>query len=628
MVARRRRFENGARRILRAGMLALVLAPVACDGGPAGIGDGDVKIVEVAPEARSVVVGDTIRFTATARRADGSAVPAAQMAWSSGDTEVATLTGQGSTALVRAVGIGTVRISAAVGGRAGSVWLTVAEAPPVPATVTITPASPTVRVGGQLTLTAVLLTADGEVVEGHEITWSSQRPWLATIQAGDTNGKAVITGLQAGVATIVARGAGLENGIELAVTAAEPVAAYLEISPAALTVQEGDQGAVRAVLRAEDGTVIEGRPVTWSSQAPTTASVTAIDVPGHAVVSGHLAGSTTVVAQAEGLEASIPVAVTPRLTVSAMEMRPESLVVETGSTVTLRVHAWGADGSWIPDVPATWVSFSPTVVSVSGSGSSVQVTGLREGTAEIQAAAGGKVAKATLTVRNAAQVGYLIVTPRQVGLWERSAFRFTAAVLGPTGVELPGQPVAWAVEDPSVATIEADGLLMALRPGTTRVFARSGGKQGEAALRVYPIPGERMVFDLSPIEDPAGGGFRPQVALPSTTWTDPTGVTHTAHRYLVGGVMELARDGGSRWTQTLEVESLVILPTGSKVVARTTLADHGTFGFGWDDPWSFIYTSDETPGLRFESRMPEAGRMIVAQPIAGLPVMGYVWRMR
>ncbi len=626
MGARKGSLEN--RGSVRALLLALALSPVACDGGPAGIGDGDVRIVEVLPQNRSVVVGDTIRFTATARRVDGSAVPGTSVAWTSGDDAVAVLTGQGSTALVRATGVGSARITAAVAGRSGSVWLSVTEAPPVPATVVITPTSPTVRVGQQLTLYAAVLTADGEVVEGHEITWSSQRPWLASVQAGPANGTAVITGVQSGVATIVARGAGLEMGIELTVTATEPVPATLEVSPSSLALSEGDQAAVRAVLRAADGSVIEGPSVTWSSPAPQTATVTAIDVPGHAMVSGHLAGSTTIVARSGGLEASAPVTVTPRLVVIRMEMHPETLVVATGSTVTLTVHAWGADGSWIPDVPATWSNFSPTVVSVSGSGSSVQVTGLREGTAEILATAGSASAKATLTVRNAGQVGYVVVTPRQTGAWERSAFRFTAAVLGPNGAELPGQPVTWAVEDPSVATIEADGLLMTLRSGTTRVFARSGGKQGEATIRVYAVPGDRMVFDLSPIEDPAGGGFRPQVALPDTTWTDPTGVTHTAHRYLIGGVMELVRNGGSRWTQTLDVESMVILPTGPKIVGRTTLADHGTYGFGVPEPWNFIYTSDETPGLRFESRMAEAGRMIVAQPIAGLPINGYVWRLR
>lgn len=627
MGAEKGSFEDRGRGTLRTVLLSLALASTACDGGPAGIGDGHVQTVEVAPQGRSVVVGDTIRFTATARRADGSAVPGAPVVWSSGNDEVSRLTGQGSTALVRAVGTGTVRISAAVGGRAGSVWLTVAEPPPVPATVVITPASPTVRIGEQVNLTAVVLTADGQVTEGHEITWSSQRPWLASVQAGETNGQALITGLQAGVATIVARGAGLENGIELTVAATGPAAARLEISPVAMTVREGDQSAVRAVLRAADGSVIEGRSVTWESEAPATASVAGVEAPGHAVVTGHLAGSTTIVARAEGLEASIPVAVTTRLVVSHMEMRPPTLVVETGGTVTLSVHAWGADGSWIPDVPATWFNFSPTVVSVTGSGSNVQITGLREGTAEVMAAAGSASARATLTVRDAAQVGYVIVSPSQTGVWERSAFRFTGAVLGPTGGELPGQPVAWAVEDLSVATIEADGLLMALRPGTTRVFARSGGKQGQATLRVYSIPGDRMVFDLSATEDPAGG-LRPQVALPDTTWTDPTGVTHTAYRFLVGGVMELMRNNGSRWTQTLDVESVIMLSTGPKVVSRTMLTDHGTFGFGASDPWNFVYTSDETRGLRFESTMPEAGRMIVAQPIAGLPVNGYVWRLR
>ena len=73
MGARKGSLEN--RGSVRALLLALALSPVACDGGPAGIGDGDVRIVEVLPQNRSVVVGDTIRFTATVRRVDGSAVP-------------------------------------------------------------------------------------------------------------------------------------------------------------------------------------------------------------------------------------------------------------------------------------------------------------------------------------------------------------------------------------------------------------------------------------------------------------------------------------------------------------------------------------------------------------------------
>lgn len=615
-----------ARRAILTGALALLPALTACDDDPAGLGEREVRTVEVGPAGQAVVVGDTVRFTATARAADGSTVDDVQVQWTTGDDEVATVTGQGGTALVRAVGVGNVLVKASAGGRWGMVYLSVAEAPPVPVTIEITPSAPTVEVGGEIILTAVLKTAEDEVVEGHEITWSSQRPWIAAVQEGDVPGQVVVTALQPGAATIVARGAGLENGMQVTVTSPEPVAATLEVTPAAATVPEGQEIALQAVLRAADGSALHGRPITWTSQAPATASVTPIEAPGHAVVAGHDAGTATIVARAEGLEASAVVTVTPALVLSGMEMRPDTLVLETNVTATLGVHAWGPDGAWFPDPPATWVNFDPTVVSVIGSGPTAQVTGLREGTARIVASAGGASATAIVIVRDAGPVGQVVVTPTSAGVWKGSLYRLTARVLDTNGVEMSGHPVAWSVEDASVATIEADGLMLTLEPGTTRVFARSGGKEGVSTIRVYATPTGRMVLDLSPQEAPTGE-WRPEVALPDTTWTDPTGATHTAHRFLVGGVLDIG-ETPSRWTQTLEVETVVVLATGPKVVSRTTLADHGTFGYGWDDPWRFHYRSEETPTYTFESRMIEAGRMIVRQAVAGAPLTFFVWLLR
>lgn len=73
---------------------------------------------------------------------------------------------------------------------------------------------------------------------------------------------------------------------------------------------------------------------------------------------------------------------------------------------------------------------------------------------------------------------------------------------------------------------------------------------------------------------------------------------------------------------------MVILPGGLKVVARTLLTDRGTWGFGFDDPWHLSFTSTERPGYAFEGSMPEAGRFVVRQTLAGASTQDFVWLLR
>src|SRR2546427_8743647 len=68
-------------------------------------------------------------------------------------------------------------------------------------TVTVSPAAPSVAVGGTLLLTATPKDANGNPLTGRTVTWASSAPAVATVSS-----TGLVTGMAAGAATITADG--------------------------------------------------------------------------------------------------------------------------------------------------------------------------------------------------------------------------------------------------------------------------------------------------------------------------------------------------------------------------------------------------------------------------------------
>lgn len=86
-----------------------------------------VAAVDVTPAADTVHPGDTRRFAATPRDADGNFLPGRVVTWATSDAAVATVD---ATGLVTAVAIGAAAITATSEGRNGTAALVVVAAPP------------------------------------------------------------------------------------------------------------------------------------------------------------------------------------------------------------------------------------------------------------------------------------------------------------------------------------------------------------------------------------------------------------------------------------------------------------------------------------------------------------------
>jgi uncharacterized protein YjdB len=240
-----------------------------------------VASVTVSPASSSIQVGATAQLTAVTRDASNNVLSGRAVVWTSASTSIATVN---STGLVTAVGGGTTNITASSEGVTGQSTVTV-TVPVVPvASVTISPATANVRVGGSVQLSAVTRDANNAVLTGRAINWTSANPAVASVSSSG-----LVSGVGAGSTSVSATSEGIVGTAAITVTIV-PVAS-VSVSPAAPSIQVGGQVQLSAVTRDSAGNVLTGRTVTWSSSNATFATVST-----SGLVMGVAAGNTTITA--------------------------------------------------------------------------------------------------------------------------------------------------------------------------------------------------------------------------------------------------------------------------------------------------------------------------------------------
>src|SRR5207244_3536219 len=161
--------------------------------------------------------------------------------WSSSNNAIASVNGSGLVTGVAAGG--PVTITATSEGQSGTASITVAGAPV--ASVTVTPASASVQAGQTGQLTATLKDANGNILTGRTVTWSSNNTSVATV-----NNTGLVTTKVAGSATITATSEGQSGTSSITVTPV-PVAS-VTVAPATASVPTG--GTVQLTATPKDAT--------------------------------------------------------------------------------------------------------------------------------------------------------------------------------------------------------------------------------------------------------------------------------------------------------------------------------------------------------------------------------------
>jgi len=338
-----------------------------------------VASVTVNPATASLTVGQTVQLTATPKDANGNPLTGRTITWSSSDNTIATVNGSG---LVTGVGAGgPVTITATSQGQSGTATVNVTVAPV--ASVTVAPSSANIAITGTVQLTATPKDANGNPLTGRAITWSSSDNTIATV-----NGSGVVTGVAAGSVTITATSEG-KSGTASVTVAGAPVAS-VTLTPASASLQAGQTQQLTATLKDANGNILTGRPVTWSSNSTSVATVSS-----SGLVTAKVAGSATITATSEGQSGTSAITVTPA-PVASVTVTPASASVAVGGTVQLTATPKDANGNPLTGRVITWQSSDNTIASVNGSG---LVTGVAAGgPVTITATSEGKSGTSAVTV--------------------------------------------------------------------------------------------------------------------------------------------------------------------------------------------------------------------------------------
>ncbi len=221
----------------------------------------------------------------------------------------------------------------------------------------------------------------------------------------------------------------------------------------------GEMIQLTASVRDADDMEIPGVGLTLTSEDPAVASVD-----DQRVVTAHMNGETSIIVTWEDLEARVSVVVSQvadRIVVSKQFVHLPSI----GDMVELFATVYDANNVEIQDAELMWSSGDPTVASVDEQD---VVTAHMEGETSITVTSGALSASMRITVGQ--QTSLIVVSPESVdmtAIGETIQLIATAFDMGDR--EVPGAELTWTSEDPTVATVNNQGVVTAQMNGQTLV---------------------------------------------------------------------------------------------------------------------------------------------------------------
>ena len=471
---RRITFDSWAK-IICAGLITL-----SCSGAEtAGPKADEVASVSVAIPASAMHVGDSLQASVTVRNTTNELIVVGTVAWSSTNEAIATVSPNG---LVRAVGIGSTRISAMTGGKSGSADLSVTIVPI--AQITLEPNPGSVVVGQSTPLAVSLKDASGKPLSGRDIIWSSSDESKATVSSSG-----VVIGVAAGVVTVKASAEGKSGSATVTVVPISIPVASVSVTIPRSAFRLGETLQAAALPLDSMGGVLTGRNITWSSTNPEIASVS-----GGGAVEGKSEGIATISAEVDGRIGSVVVQVS-RVPVSTVQIDPSTESVSAGASVRLNAILKDSSDKLLTGRAVTWISNVPTIASVSGEG---VVTGHLVGSVQITATAETKHGTATVQVNTlTTAVSSITLTPSNSSMSGGSTRTIVPTLRDVDGNVIGGRQISWSSSNPERATVSNGGVVTtAPVNGPAVITATVEGKTANAGIDIVTFTQMRVGGDV------------------------------------------------------------------------------------------------------------------------------------
>lgn len=414
-----------------------------------------VKSTDATPAKIKAISGNTVKFTST-------------------NANVASIDANGTVSL-KAKGSATVKMSVYASASATtpllekSVNVTVKQ-PVTGITITSANGSKTVDTGDTLQLTANVSPSNASDTS---VTWSSNSTGIAKVS---TTG--LVTGVAAGTAVITAKANdGSNKSATFTVTVTKKVIKVTKISLSASTLLT-KVGRTEKITATVTPTNADNREVTWSSSAPTVASV---DQSGNIIAKSVGNATITVTAKdGSGVTATCWVNVTD-IKVTGITLNKTTLNIKTGATeqLTARVQPTDATNSKV-----TWSSNEPTVAEVDQTG---MITAKKEGSAVITVTAqdgSGKTATCQVNVTDI-KVSGITLSASTLAMQTEDVKQLSVTNITPANAT--NKALKWESKNTWVATVDESGNVTAKNPGEATITvtaADNGGAQATCKVTV------------------------------------------------------------------------------------------------------------------------------------------------
>ena len=343
------------------------------------------------------------------------------------------------------------------------------------AAVLVSPASASVIVGRTTQFAATIADASGKPLSGRSVTWSTSNSTIAQV-----NGTGLASAVAVGGPVMIAATSEGKTGTAEVTVIPVPIAS-VTLTPPSANITLGQTAQLVATAKDANGNALTGRTISWASDNPAVA-----DVDGNGLVTAKtVGGPVTITASSEGKTGSATVTVSP-VPVASIAVSPANSTLTVGQTAQLTATPKDAHGDPLTGRVITWTSDIATVAAVDGGG--LVTAKAAGGPATIIATSEGKTASAVVTVLPVAVVS-VTVTPATTGLMLGQTVQLTATPKDGSGTALTGRVVTWASDNPSIADVDANGMVTTKAVGgPVTITATSEGKSGTASVTVIPVP--------------------------------------------------------------------------------------------------------------------------------------------
>jgi uncharacterized protein YjdB len=425
--------------------------------------------ISIAPTNFEVPVNGSVRVVGTAFDKNGSTIGTKKINFSSQNTTVATITGEG---LVIGVSPGQTIISATADGARGETTVTVI--PESPASILVTPSPVTLRRNNVRQFTATPRNAAGTAISGLTITWQSSNSAIVSITP---QGEA--TAIAPGNVVITASVNQVSGSAQVTVT--EIPIGSISVAPSSKSIQVNETFIPDVTLRDTANNVISplGRTLDWSSNNELNASVS-----NSGVVTGRRVGNAriTVASPANpAINAFLDVNVLER-TVKTVVISPRTGFLRLAVPRQLSAQLLDSLNQNVTGRVVQWTSLTPTVATIGPNGT---INPLSLGTARLRASIDNAADTVTFTVTRI-PVGEITITPPQASVVQGKSITLAAIVKDSIGTEVTDRTVTWLTSNPTTASVN-NGVVTGISTGSTTITASAENRNANANVTVLPV---------------------------------------------------------------------------------------------------------------------------------------------